>query len=122
MGRFHTFCTIAEELGLKLIVGLLTGWMSGRLFVSSPLYEKNLYTNPAALTLQQKFVKGFVQALKGEAAIFAWDLGNECNCMSKAEERDEAANWTATIANAIRANDPARVVISGMHSLRLETI
>lgn len=122
LDRFGRFCRIAEKNGLKLIVGLITGWMSGRLFVPAALYEKNIYTDPTALFFQQLFVKGFVERLKDQPAIYAWDLGNECNCMDQADKREEAYSWSSVIVNAIRACDPARPVISGMHSLELEGV
>lgn len=64
--RFERFCRIAEKNGLKLIVGLITGWMSGRLFVPAALYEKNIFTDPTALFFQQLFIKGFVGRMKGQ--------------------------------------------------------
>lgn len=118
--RFHCFCGIAEEYGLKLIVGLVTGWMSGRLFTPPALAGKNLFTDPLALMFEQLLIKGIVSGAKEEKAIYAWDLGNECNCMGKTERREEAYNWTSVITNAIRACDPIRPIISGMHSLEIE--
>ncbi len=122
LDRFSAFCRMAHERGLRLIVGLLTGWMSGRLYIPSALYEKNVYTDPVALYFEQLFVKGFVLRMKNEPAIYAWDLGNECNCMDEAKNRVEASNWTATIVHAIRAYDPQRPIVSGMHSLELEGV
>ncbi|MGN1008557.1 MAG: hypothetical protein ACI4PV_06385, partial [Butyricicoccus sp.] len=84
-----------KEYGVKLVVGLITGWMSGRLFIPPALYGKNLYTDPQALMLEGYFIKGFISALKDKPAIYAWDLGNECNCMERAEDRFTAASWTA---------------------------
>lgn len=118
--RFACLCRIAEECGCKLIVGLVTGWMSGRLFIPSALFGKDLFTDSTALLLQQKYCCGLVLALKQYPAIAAWDLGNECNCMGSAVSRDVAASWTAMIANAIRAADPSRPVVSGMHGLNLD--
>lgn len=120
--RFSVFCRLAQERGLRLIVGLLTGWMSGRLYIPSALFEKNIYTDPTALYFEQLFVKGFVLRMKHEPAIYAWDLGNECNCMDRADDRIQACNWTATIVHAIRAYDPDRPIVSGMHSLELEGV
>ena len=51
--RFSRFCEICEEYGMKLIVGLVTGWMSGRLFIPAALFGKNLYTDPVAQYFQQ---------------------------------------------------------------------
>lgn len=120
--RLRTFCEIAGQYGMKLIVGLLTGWMSGRCFIPAALYEKDLYSDSQALLLEQKYVEGIVRLLKDQPQIEAWDLGNECNCLYNAANRDIAENWTMVIANTIRANDPSRPVVSGMHSLNTEGI
>ena len=120
MEQFSVFLDICQKYGIRVIVGLLTGWMSGRTFVPSALYEKNLITDPVALWFEQLFIEGFVKAFKSRSEIIAWDLGNECNCMSLVQNKLEAASWTYTVANAIRANDGSRPVISGMHSLELE--
>ena len=120
--RFERFCRIADKNGLKLIVGLITGWMSGRLFVPAALYEKNIFTDPTALFFQQLFIKGFVGRMKGQKAVCAWDLGNECNCMDQAHKREEAYSWSSVIVNAIQSCDQTRPVISGMHSLELEGV
>lgn len=120
LSRFSRFCDIAEEYGLSLIVGILTGWMSGRLFIPSALYNKNLFTDPTALLFEQRFVRGIVRGFKDKKAIVAWDLGNECNCMSAASDVYAATDWTGIIANAIRAADASRPIVSGMHSLGVE--
>lgn len=118
--RFNTLCVLAQENGLRLIVGLITGWMSGRLFLPPALQNRNLFADPSALWLQQLFVRGFVNAVKHQPAVIAWDLGNECNCMEQASSREQACHWTATVVDAIKASDPGRPVISGMHSLEPE--
>lgn len=115
--RFAEFCAIAEEAGLGLVVGLVTGWMSGRLFAPPGLESRNPITDPVSMSWQIKFVRVFVERLRDQPAILAWDLGNECNCMSVSPGRDVAYLWTAGIANAVRASDATRPVVSGMHSL-----
>lgn len=122
LSRFAAFCRVAQEKGFKLIVGLITGWMSGRLYVPAAIYGRNIYTDPAALYFQQLFIKGFVSRMKSEQSICAWDLGNECNCMDQAVCREEAYNWSSIIVNAIRVCDPSRPIVSGMHSLGLEGV
>ncbi len=121
--RFGRFCDLAEAQGLRLIVGLLTGWMSGRLYVPPALEGKNVLTDPMALNWELKFVKLMVSRFKNHPAIAAWDLGNECNCMGKIARPEEAELWTTAIADAIRVADPEgtssglRPVVSGMHGL-----
>lgn len=121
MERFSRFCDICEQYGMKLVVGLITGWMSGRLFVPPALKGKNLYTDELALLFEQKFIKGFVTYFANREVIYAWDLGNECNCMCPATQ-EISGMWTAMIPNAIRAHDKLqRPIFSGMHSIGIDS-
>ncbi len=117
LDKFSEFLDVCQKYGIKLIVGLITGYMSGRLFVPTALYSENVITSPIAQHFEQLFIKGFVERFRDRDEIYAWDLGNECNSMGKVSSRWEAANWTAAIANAIKAADSSRPVISGMHQL-----
>ena len=114
--RFSALVDSAERHNIKLIVGLITGWMSGRLFVPPALTGLNVLTDPIALMWQVRFVHYFVHFFRERETITAWDLGNECNVMGEVTTREQAWHWTATITNAIRAVD-TRPIISGMHSL-----
>ena len=117
MSRFSKFCDVCDKYNIKITVGLLTGWMSGRLFIPSALFGKNLITDPTALLFEQKFIKGFISAFKERKTIYAWDIGNECSCLSNAGNRFAAENWTCTMANTIKSVDSTRLVISGVHDL-----
>ncbi|MBE6687813.1 MAG: hypothetical protein E7588_00890 [Ruminococcaceae bacterium] len=113
--RFRFFCDCAHKNGINLVVGLLTGWMSGRLFVPPLLENINLFTDPTALKWETKFVRYMVSEFKYHPAISAWDLGNECNCLSRGATADIAYAWASAITMAIKAEDNSRPVISGMH-------
>ncbi len=114
--RFRFMCDVAERNGMRLIVGLVTGWMSGRQFVPVVFEEKNVLTDADAIMWQTRFVKYFVNALKDHKAIAAWDYGNECNCMGGTSQA-QFYNWMDHIGSAIRLADPTRPVVSGMHGL-----
>ena len=119
--RFGIFLDICKKYEVKIIVGLITGWMSGRLFIPTALNGKNLYTDEMALWLEQLFIRGFVKEFKEREEIVAWDLGNECCCISPSINRYVTASWTAIITNAIKAEDSTRKVISGMHMFGIES-
>ena len=119
IARFRFLCDVAQKRGLKLVVGLVTGWMSGRLFVPPALETKNVLVDPEAIAWQCRFVRYFVNALKDHPAIAAWDLGNECNCMGGAEAA-QLWLWMHAIASEIRMNDPLRPVVSGMHTVKTD--
>lgn len=115
--RFRTLGDLAQMHHLKLIVALLTGWMSGHLLLPPVLDGRNLFTDPEALRWEGRFIRGFIAALKDHPAIVAWEPGNECNCLSKLAPDQEAASWhwLDFIAGSIRSADPSRPVYSGMH-------
>lgn len=116
LDRFAVVADIANELEIKLIVGLVTGWMSGRFFAAPALEHLNAITDPESIRWQVRFVKTFVHRFKGHPAILAWGLGNECNCMGVAN-RAQAWAWTHAISSTIRCEDPTRSVYSGMHGI-----
>ena len=119
LARFRFLCDAAEKRGQKLVVGLITGWMSGRTFVPPAFDGRNVLVDPAARMWQVRFVRKFVRNLKDHPAIAAWDLGNECNCLG-GTSAEESWNWLNEIASAIRLEDPSRRVVSGMHSLSMD--
>ena len=118
--RFDTLCDLCEEFGMKVIVGLITGFMSGRLHIPSAFFGKDLFTDPTALLFQQRLVAGIVQRFKHRDVICAWDLGNECRGMGKATDDFVSTNWTGVITNTIRANDATRPVISGLNVMAVD--
>ena len=114
--RFERMCKLAEKYNIKLIIGLLTGWMSGRMFVPSALERLNPITDSEAILWEIKFVRYMVRRFKSEKSIIAWDLGNECNCMGPASKND-LVRWITDISMAIRSEDGTRPVVSGMHGI-----
>lgn len=115
--HFETLASLAKKYNIKLIVGLITGWMSGQLYVPPALEGKKILTDPESLTWQQKFISTFVRRLKNSPAIVAWDFGNECNVMENVENHYQAYVWSSVLSGAIRSEDKTRPVVSGMHSL-----
>jgi len=114
MERFQIMTELAMKYGLKLIVALLTGFMSSRLFLPEALEGGNAINDPNVIRWEVRYVDYFVKRFKDCDSIIAWDLGNECNLMSRDSTRDQAYAWTALISNTIRAADPTRPVVSGM--------
>ena len=112
--RFHTLCQLAGKYNLKLIVGLITGWMSGRMYIPPAFERRNLLTDPEVIRWEVLFVRCFVKQLKSEPAIAAWDWGNECNCLAPHNDT-EMWLWGNTITAAIKLEDDSRPVVSGMH-------
>ena len=117
LDRFGVVADLAAKNNLDLIVGLITGWMSARLFVPPALEGLNPITDPISIMWQVRLIQAIVGRFKDHPAIKAWDLGNECNCLGSAATREQAWIWSSTITSTIRAIDSQRPVVSGMHSL-----
>ena len=116
MDRFERVLDIAEEYGLKVIPTILTGWMSGAIFVPPILTEKNLLTDPFAIMWEIRFLRAFVKRFKNHNAIAAWCAGNECACLDACETREQAWLWINAMTDAIKAEDETHEVISGIHT------
>jgi len=117
IANFRHFALTCHEYGISLIVSVVTGWMSGRIFVPPILDGRNMINDPEALMWTDRFIRGFVSQAKDLPNIVMWDLGNECNCLGQITSRAEAYVWTAFVRNAIKAADPTRPISSGMHGL-----
>jgi len=120
MQHFEVLADLAQKYNLKLVVGLITGWMSGQLYIPPALEGKDIMTDPECLTWQQKFITSFVKRFKNKPAILAWDFGNECNVMQNLDNHYQAYVWSSILSGAIRSEDKTRPVVSGMHSLQAE--
>ena len=117
MQNFSVMLTLAEKYHLKVIVALITGWMSGGMFVPPFLQGEDLIASPKALVWECRFIREFVQAFKDSKAIIAWKPGNECNAMSFDSTEDQNELWLSAITSSIREADSTRPVYAGMHSL-----
>jgi hypothetical protein len=115
--HFQQLADISQKYKIKLVVGLVTGWMSGRLFVPSALEGRDILSDPISIMWQVKLVRNVVHEFKGHPAILAWDLGNECNVMGVVSNYQAAYVWTASLSNAIKAEDKSHPVVSGMSGL-----
>ncbi len=119
MERFERLCDIAEKYKMKVIVPLINGHMTFRVYNPPAVDGLDHFTDPESLMWQGKFIRYFVKRMKHHPAIVAWEIGNESNCLSNTQSRSTAWSWTAFVTNAIRAEDNSRPVCSGMHSLWL---
>lgn len=118
--RFEEFLLLAKQYDMELIVPLLTGWMSGRMFFPPAFEDRNPITDYETIKWELRFVRYFVDRFKHFDHIIAWEAGNETNVMSFADEGWKQGNyyvWLSNIAGAIRSADPSRPVIAGIHGL-----
>lgn len=115
--NFKTLLAAAKRHGIKLIVPLITGFMSGRCYFPPALVNRNVVKDSFCVKWEVKFIKYFVNEFKKYPQIIAWELGNECNNMACDVSSDDAYRWTNEIVSTIKSADVTRPVMSGMHGL-----
>lgn len=122
MERFSQFTDIAAKYNMKLIVSLINGWMSGRMFFPQAFSNINPVENTEAVKWEIRFVKYFVNYFKNTECIIAWEPGNETNVLSYTEggcRKGVFPEWVSHISDAVRSVDNTRPVLAGMHGLKL---
>lgn len=121
--HFEILCALAEKHQLKLIVGLITGHMSFRMFLPPAFYGKDLLNDPTVYKWQLRFVRYFVKRFSKVSCIVGWDLGNEIGDLAHENpcHADVFYRFCAGIAATIRAVDPTRPIISGYPTEHIES-
>lgn len=71
MERFEEFCHIAEKYNFKLVVAMITGWMSGRMYYPLAMIGRNVVSDPLCVKWETRFVKYFVKRFKVKQCIVA---------------------------------------------------
>lgn len=115
--NFKTLLELAKKYQLKVIVALITGWMSGKKFVPEAINHLNPITDAKAVNLECRFIKDLISETKSYDQIIAWELGNECNVLSLDSDQSLNELWLSAVTNTIRACDPSRPVYAGMHGI-----
>ena len=116
--RFETFCDMAEALGIRLIVPLLTGQMTFRNIIPPALAHLDPFSDPYALMWEGRYLECLVMRLKAKKAIVAWESGNESCVLGESRGAAASEVWLRYIHQAIRCADPSRPVI-GVNGLEV---
>lgn len=116
--KFDKVVELAGKHQLKLIVALLTAWMSGTLFNPSWKNGRNLFSHPFMLKYQMLYCRAFAARYANRPEILAWEYGNEQNCADSCASPETAWVWLHALAAEMRLGDPATSIGSGMHGLR----
>ena len=116
MRRFRTFCDMAQKNDIRLVVGLITGWMSGRMFQPPAFDERNALTDPEAIMWRRassdtSYGKCAIirRSWRGISAMSATAMGKATNA--------EFYNWMNALGSTIRQEDPTRPVGVRLHGM-----
>jgi len=141
--RLRQVLDLAQAEGLRVIVTLFTGHMSGVNWLppwlldgtreSDPRFRliaggrvvvggrlRDLYEDPFALEAQARMAEAAARTVGDHPALLAWDLGNEPDLVLRPRTPEAAARWLSVLIQALRAGDPVHPITIGFHSPVLE--
>lgn len=112
---------IAEKVGLKLIVSVFTGWMSGLWFLPAftrPRSENiNIITNREMIEAEKYFLKKISEAVGGHPAFAGIDFGNELNVYEMFLDKftvEQGDAWLVEMTDYCKDLFPEKIVVLGV--------
>lgn len=118
------FLSRAQKYNLKIILSLITGWMSGRKFVPHAFINRNIIADEEVVLLECNFIRDLINEVKHFDCILAYEPGNETNCLGNetnettdwVKKKYIAQSWLKHITDTIRLADPTKPIYSGISS------
>lgn len=140
LARLVEVADVAADRELRIVPTLFTGHMSGANWIpewalggsgggrfpviardrATGRVPRNWFTDDEIGGAQARLAHEAATALRGHAALWAWDLGNENSNVCVPETRDQARAWLARMADAIRGADASCAITIGLHLEDLE--
>ena len=143
--NLRTVCDVAAERGLLLQPTFFTGHMSGpnwapdwlidpktprrpderqlvslRRHTGSPNSIYNVYTEPFVIDAERLQLRTVCGALKDHPAVWAYSLGNEPDLFCRPPDAAAGRRWVADMVGTIKAVDPTRPVLIGLHAASVD--
>lgn len=111
---------IARECGLKILLTLFVGHMSGANWAPDWLVARNIYQDEEILTASSCLAETIADSVKEEKALFGYDLANEIDNFVRPANRQQARKWLKFIVSRIKAVDDIHPITLGLHLKNIE--
>jgi endo-1,4-beta-mannosidase len=140
----RTVCDIAGETGLKLEPTFFTGHMSGPNWAPDWLISGrarcrgerevvslsrrappdhgifDVYAEAFVLEAEERLLRAVCRELRDHPAVWGWSLGNEPDLFCQPVNSDVGTGWVRRMGGVIKAEDPDRPVLIGLHTASLD--
>lgn len=143
LGSLVDVADVAVETGVRLLVTLFTGHMSGVNWIPAwatggapgdPRFRivsggtalpagtglRNWYRDAVVVDAQERLASATARALAGHPGVWGWDLGNENSNCTVPPDAASAEAWLERMTGALRRSDPGKPVTIGLHMEDIE--
>ena len=110
--KLRQFLDMAEAAGVKVLLTLIVGHMSGKNWPIPWTPNDKIYS-PDSIAKTCNFASQLVSRFRDHPAVAGWILSNELSLVSRAPSRDEALNLLRECSRVIKSLDPGHAFSSG---------
>ncbi len=112
--RLARLMDIAADHGLDVQVSLLTGFLSGWMFMPNFVADRRqVFTDPKVYEAEVRFAEAVLATIGTKPNFLGVDLGNEMNCMDHELPWAEGDAWGRRIVADLRRIQPGLEIVNG---------
>ena len=111
--RLEEYLVLCENAGIGTILSFFVGHMSGEDWDVKWREDRNFYSDPTLLDIQQIYVKSVVKACRNSRALIGWILSNEIPNYESRGTPAEVTAWVKKSTGWIREHDPDHPISLG---------
>ncbi|MCC5828796.1 MAG: hypothetical protein JJU36_05055 [Phycisphaeraceae bacterium] len=116
LDRLDRIMALAADQGLDVLVSVLTGFLSGYVFLPWGVTGREVFTNPSVLEQEASLFGAVLDRIGDRPNLMGLDLGNEINCLDHELPIDQGDSWGRAAIGWVRRHGKTPVVNGVDHS------
>lgn len=112
--RLDELLSIAGDRGIDVLVTLLTGFLSGYVFLPSGVKPRQVFTDARVFESQVLLAREVLRAAMPHANFMGLDVGNEINCLDHELPTEQGDDWAARFMRAVEPDLQGRLLVNGI--------
>ncbi len=112
--RLSELMAAARSRDLDVCVSVLTGPLSGYVFLPPYVKRDRFFTDPDVIEAQKLGLRKVLDVVADAPNLMAVDLGNELNCLCPLLETDAGDAWGRAMVDTVREHAPQMKVVNGI--------
>lgn len=114
LDRLDQLLGIAEDVGVDVLVSVLTGFLSGYVFLPWGMTGRDVFTQPKAIEQEKILLRAVLDRACRHRNFMGIDLGNEINCLDHDLAPEIGDQWAGQMIATIHSHAPDTPVVNGV--------